>query len=46
MVPGLHDAELDSWLLCSEEAHDASSGRPRTKMYCLDVRLRLAGGPL
>jgi len=43
MVPGLCDVELDSWLLCSEEARDALSGRPRAKMYCLDVRLRLVG---
>jgi len=46
MVPGLRDVELDSWLRCSEEARDASSGRPRAKMYRLDVRLRLAAGPL
>jgi len=46
MVPGLRDVELDSWLLCSEEARDASSGWPRAKIYCLGVQLRLAGGPL
>jgi hypothetical protein len=32
MVPGLHDVELDSWLLCSEEAHDASSSQLQAKM--------------
>jgi hypothetical protein len=46
MVPGLRDVELDIWLLCSEEACDALSSRPQMKMYCLDVRLRLVGGPL
>jgi hypothetical protein len=28
LVPGFLGVELDIWLLCSEEACDASSGRP------------------
>ena len=46
LVPELLGVELDSWLLCSEEARDAFSGRLRAEVYCLIVRLRLVEGPL
>jgi len=42
---GAH-GELGSWLLCWEESHNTLSGWPQAKMYRLDVRLRLAEGPL